>query len=444
MPSLKIFFTEKQKGWLSIVIELPVLILSILVILLIEGFFAGSEIALLSADSFHLRAKSKAGSQRARAALDLVLHPERVLSTTLVMTNICMIGTSVIITLFLIERHIQHAELLAILITSPLIVLFGELIPKTIFQRNATRLAPWVALPLMTFFWLLFPITKLISLYTSRLSRLVSPIDELFTGRAKTTREELRTLVQQGTKDSGLKSSESLMIKRIFDFKDTEAKHALIPLLKVNAISCDSTIRDSLENFKEHRHSRMPIFEERIDNIVGILEYSDLLVAPDIDAPISPFVSPAVFVPETQSLNRVLNEMSREDIELMVVVDEYGGAIGILTFEDVVEEIVGEIKDEYEKESARVRQIGPGRWLVQARVEIESINEQLGLEIPKGEYETLAGFLLQQFGGIPESGDELFFDPPSGTLRFSIQIASPKAIESVLIERIQTERTPIH
>ncbi len=415
--------------------EYTLVILSIVILLLIEGFYSGSEIALLSADPFHLRAHSKKKLSSVNAAIALTKHPERVLSTTLVMTNLCMIGISAIVTLFLISNQIRHAELIAILITSPLIVFFGELFPKTLFQKRSTKLAPLVAPLILATFWGLYPITKLLSLYTARLSRIVGPIDELVTGKPKTTREELRTLLAQGTKDSGLKSSETLMIKRIFDFKDTEAKHALIPLVRVNAIIKEATIQEALELFKEHRHSRMPVYEERIDNIVAVLKYSDLLAASDLMQSISSFLTTPTFVPETQSLDRVLTDMSEEDIEMVVVVDEYGGAIGVLTFEDIVEEIVGEIRDEYDIESARIRQLGPHRWLVQSRIEIDDINEQLSLELPKGEYETLSGFLLQQFGRIPEEGDELFFDTPACSLKVTIHQANPRAIEAVLIDR---------
>jgi len=164
----------------------------------------------------------------------------------------------------------------------------------------------------------------------------------MLVGKRRTTREELRALLSYNKKESELKPSEKKMIKRIFDFSDSEAKHALIPLVRVEAIDESATVRQALERFEKHRHSRMPVFSGRIDNAIGILDIADLLSTADLEQPIRHFTSSAHFVAETQSLEDLLVEMRDEDIEMVIVVDEHGGAVGVLTFEDIVEEIVGE------------------------------------------------------------------------------------------------------
>jgi putative hemolysin len=405
-------------------------------LLVLEGFFSGSEIAILSADKLALKKRAKAGARGAKLALELASHPERVLSTTLLCTSLCVIGISALIALYFLEHESRHTDLMAVLVTSPLVVILGELIPKTVYQRHATQLAPYIAYPIHWTFWAFFPITRILSAYTTRLSRIVGPIEELLTGKRRTTRDDIEHLLSYNRRESELKSSEKRMIKRIFDFRESEARHALIPLVRVDAIEDTVTVREALEQFERHRHSRMPVYSDRIDNIVGVLETADLFMATDLDQPIKLYLTSAHYVAETQALHDLIMEMHREDNETVVVVDEHGGAVGILTFEDIVEEIVGEISDEYDTDSLPYKELSERSWLVQARMEIHQINEQLAFELPHGEYETLSGFLLQQFGRIPEIRDELFFNTPGGQFKFTIRKATERHIETVLVERL--------
>lgn len=406
-------------------------------LLLCEGFFSGAEIALLSADKLALKKQAKQGLWGAKIAFELASHPERVLSTTLLMTSLCVISISSLISLYFLQTYPGQSELLAIITTSPLVVLLGELLPKTLYQRNATQVARWIAPPIQWVFWLFFPFTRFLSSYMTRLSRFVGPIEEMLIGKKKTTREEIRSILSYNRKETELKSSEKRMIKRIFDFKDSEAKHALIPLVRVDAVEDCTTVEETLRIFERNRHSRMPVYSDRIDNIVGILELTDLFASTDFKQPIRNYISSAYYVPETQSLEDVIREMRREDNEMAIVVDEHGGATGILTFEDIVEEVVGEISDEYDVDAPTFKALSDTSWLIQARMEIQQINDLFKLNLPQGDYETLSGFLLQQFGRIPDIRDELFFNTSAGNLKFTIRKATQRHIESVLIEKIE-------
>ncbi len=407
----------------------------VLPLVTLEAFFSGSEIALLSADKLYLLEQSKAGSSKSTLALKIAGHPERILSTTLLITNLCIVGISAIISLYFLENFHKNQNILAIAVTSPIIVFLGELIPKTIFQRNANTLAPWVAYPLHFTYWLFYPITRGLTYYTARLSHLVGPIEELLAGRRKTTRDEIRSLLTYKKNETEIKTTEKEMIKRIFDFRYSEARHALIPLVRVEAIEESSDLHFALECFERHRHSRMPVYLERIDNIIGILEIADLFSVSDLKQPIRSYITRAQYVAETQPLQDLMMEMRRKDHEMAVVVDEHGGAVGILTFEDIVEEIAGEINDEFDYESMSYRTLSEYSWIIQATMEIQKINEAIKIEIPDGNYETLSGFLLQQFGRIPEAKDELFFDTPTGAYKFTIQRATERHIETVVIEK---------
>lgn len=407
-------------------------------LLLIEGFFSGSEIALLSADKIALKSKAARGSGRAKLALKLANHPERVLISTLVMTALCVILISALCSLWARDRFGESSEWVAVAIASPLVVILGELIPKTFYQKNADRFAPWVSYPVTLVYYLFYPITRALSFYTSGLSRALRPIEELLTGKTQSGRDELLTVLAYGKRESELGVNEKRMIRRIFEFKGTEAKHILIPLIKVEAIEEHATIKEGLERFKSHRHSRMPVYSGRIDNIIGVLEVSDLFHAPDPNQSVRNFVTSATYIAETHHLDDLLKIMRRDETEMVVIVDEYGGAIGILTFEDIVEEIVGEIEDEHDDQTADFKELGEGKYLFQAKMEVTAINEKLHLEIPEGDaYETVGGFLLQQFSKIPEPGDELYFDTPAGTLKFVIRKANERQIQSVLVELVQ-------
>ncbi|MGZ3699339.1 MAG: hemolysin family protein [Bdellovibrionota bacterium] len=408
-------------------------------LLILEGFFSGSEIALLSADKLLLKKQARQGERGATLAMELATHPERILSTTLLMTSLSVISISALISLYFLERATPHSDFFAILVTSPLVVLLGELIPKTIYQKHSNFLAPIVARPVWVAYFMFYPVTRLISSYTTKLSRIVGPIEELLAGRKRTTRDDIVALLSYNRRESEIKTTEKQIIKRILDFRDSEAKHAVIPLVRVEAIEETATVQEALDRFEFHRHSRMPVYSERVDNIIGVLEAADLLSAVDVSQSIRHYITPAHYVSETQSLEDLLHEMRAEDNEMVVVVDEHGGAVGILTFEDIVEEIVGEIADEYDTDSAPYKEVSERSWLVQARMEISAINETLKLDLPHGEYETLSGFLLQQFGRIPEPRDELFFDTNAGPLKFTIRAATERHIEQVLIEKQEKE-----
>jgi CBS domain containing-hemolysin-like protein len=415
-------------------LDLTTLSLAVATILIIEALFAGSEIALLSADKLQLAHQAKKGSKNAKAALHWAEHPEKVLATTLLITSISMIAVSTLISIYVVQHLGEHSEWLAILIASPLIVILGELLPKALFQSRAHLAAPYFFRVIQYGFFILYPLTRLISLYTSRLSRLIAPLAEKLGGKPRNRREEIKHLLSYGKRESEMKASEKKMIKRIFDFKDTEAKHALIPLVKVEAIHDSALISEALDRFRIHRHSRMPVYSGRIDNIIGVLDIADLFSVTETARTIQEYVSNVPYVPETQTLHDLLQDMSREDSEMVVVVDEYGGAVGILTFEDIVEEIVGEIQDETDVNQLAYKVLTPQSWLILAKTEIALINEELKLYVPEGEYETLGGFLLQQFGRIPRTGDELYLNTQAGSLKFTIKRANERKIESVAVE----------
>lgn len=412
------------------------LIIILPILILIEGFFSGAEIALLSTDKIHLKKLSKKGAFGSSQALYLATHPEKVLSTTLLITSLCVIGNSALVAIYFFQTDMPFAEFKAVALTSFLVVIFGELIPKTLYRKYADRIAPYIALPVQITYYLFFPVTRLLSLYNYTVTRLIKPIETLVTGKKANSREDLQDMLEISQKDSEIQTSEKRMIQRIFNFKDSESKTALIPLLNVDAIENSATIEDAMKSFEEHRHSRMPVYSERVDNMIGILNFFDLINVHNLSESVSKYVKPIPFVAENQKLPDVLSQLNEEKMEMAIVVDEHGGSVGIVTFEDIVEEVVGELEDEDDPHTENVRRMDHTTWIVSARTEIVELNESVKINLPQGDYETLSGFLLQQFGRIPENRDELYLQTDEGHFKFTIRHASDRHIESVIIEKL--------
>lgn len=398
--------------------------------LIIEGFFSGSEMALISADKLMLHKQASRGNKGAKLALQLIAKPERVLATTLVGTNICVALQASLTTIYTFKNWGPSYEAYTVLVLSPLVLIFGEILPKTIYQRYAEQLAPRIAPLLQLANWVFLPVTWTLERYTDWLSKRIQPIEEMVTGKQKHShREELRYLLTYGQKETTLKTSERRMLKRILDFSKSEAKNALIPLIKVDMVEDTLSVAEALEAFTKFGHSRLPVYHERVDNIVGVLHLFDLFSEQDLSKPITLVMQPAQYSPESQQLEHLLFTMQKRGVQMSIVVDEYGGAVGIVTLEDILEEIVGDIHDEYDTETAQYRELSASEFLIQGHMEVEKINEQLKLGIPRGDYETLAGFLLQQFDRIPEEGDELYYS----NLKFVVRKASNRVIQMVYV-----------
>ena len=236
------------------------------------------------------------------------------------------------------------------------------------------------------------------------------------------------------TDDLKIQENEKKMIQKIIDFRELRTHSALIPLIKVDALSEDSSIEEAIEKFKMNGHSRMPLYRERIDHIVGMLEVKDLFLAKDPHQKVSHYAKPVRYIAESQRLESILGDFTQEN-PMLIVVDEHGGSVGIVTFEDLIEEIVGEIDDEHDPQTQPIRFLSHHRWLISASSEIALINESLKLSLPEGEeYETLGGLLIELFGKIPKSGSEKRLDTTQGIYFFKVQSANERHVHSAIVE----------
>lgn len=393
------------------------------------AFFTGSEIALISSDKIYLKRLKEKGRKEAIAALKLQENLDELLTTTQFGSNLSIAFATTLITIFIKRVLGNEHELFVVIVFTPLVLIFSDTLPKVIARHRADRLSLMVARPLLQFSRLFNPIIQLVSFYITQLSKIFRMDKQDSLSRRKRLREEVHSLLTESDQGNEIRQGQRRLIRKILDFSKHNVRKVLIPLVNVDAIETNTSMAEAIDHFEKLRHSRLPIYSERIDNIVGILNVKDVFFCQDLSAPVSKYMSTALFVPEYQQLAALTSDMNTNQTSMAIVVDEYGGAVGLLTKEDVLEEIVGDISDEFDDDTLSFLEISPNNYLVNTSMNINDLNERLHAKLPKGDYETLSGFLLQQFNRIPVVGDELFFSH----LRFRVHRATEKAIQTVII-----------
>lgn len=407
--------------------SIELVILLILLFLILQAFFAGSEIALISCDKIKMRSLAEEGSAAAGMVLDAHSKIESFIGTTLIGVNLSLIINTLVLTFYFEESFGQRSGLYTVAVLSPLIVVFGQVVPKAVFESKRNSIVLWIIYPLWIFSKLFYPVLFFVNLFTrgilSRPGKNMSSI----------TREELENVMEED-EDKPSSDYKRRVLRRIFGYSETTVGEIMIPLVRVDALERRSTLRDVRKLIAEKSHSRVPIFSDRVDNITGILNSFYVLGEQDLDNSVEQYALPPFYVPESKLVNELMDEMKGGRAGMAVVVDEYGGSVGIITLEDIIEEVVGEIEDEYDTGETPWRRLGAGQYLIDPTVEIGRLNDGLGLAIPEEEdYETLAGFLLYTHGSIPAPGTVIVF----GRKTFTVVSSTPRMISEV---HLRTEK----
>ncbi len=410
-----------------------VLAIIVMALILLEGFFSGSEIAIISANKALLRKRYGPQSRVSEMLERFHQEPQWLIGTHLIGTNICVVAASTLVTFYFRGRYGGIGELYALLIMSPTLLLLGEMVPKIAFQEYADRLASKSLTGLYFFSYVFYPLVWALALIGETASRVLGGPK----GSAEPflSRSELKYLLTSFQRRKDLPAHEQKMIRRIFRFSETTASEVMIPLVEIRALEEQETVERSLNLANRHPYTIYPVYRKRVDTIVGLVKMTDLLAAPDPNKKIADLAQPVIFVPETMPVDQLLARMQKENFLLAIVVDEYGGCVGIVTREDILEEIIGEIEDEHATEKPLFRQLAENRWLLNARMEIDRINESFGWNLPRDDYETLAGFLLNLFQRIPRSGELIRYRD----LIFLVKRTSPRAILEVMVSREKEE-----
>ena len=396
-------------------------------LILLNAFFAMAEIALVSLRKTRIKQLIEEGSHRARTVQRLVEDPTRLLAT--VQIGVTLVGffasAAGAVTLAqplasVLERTgipivAGNAAGLAVFLVTLVIGYFslvvGEISPKSLALQYAEKVALWSAGPLLLLSIILHPLVRVVT-WSSNL--LVRPFGGTATfSPPVVTEEELKMLVSAGEEEGVLEEEEREMIHSIFEFTDTVVRKVMVPRIDMKSVDVEAPIEELLDVIMNAGHSRVPVYEEDVDHIVGIVHAKDILRGlheHDKNITIRQLMRPPFIIPENKMIDELLAEFKKSKIQLAIVVDEYGGTAGLVTIEDLLEEIVGDIMDEYDVEEPMVEVIDANTSIVDARMPIDEINEQMDLELPEEEFDTIGGFVFGLFGKQPHLGESVEYD----------------------------------
>ena len=380
--------------------------------LLAVMFFSAAEMAFIASNRLRLRHAAEEGNRTAARYLEAFRHPEDALSTAMMGVTVAHIVAASTATWTLLPTLGGLAPVLVTVLLTPLMLVFGEIIPKAVAREWATSLILKLYRPLVWASVVLVPFVAF-----SRF--VVSSILRLFGGRepdmrAFVSREELKALLSMEPGEADVTTQEAEMIDKIFDLGDTTVREVMVPLVEAAILPDTASPRDAIALIRERGFSRIPLYRQRETSVVGVVAAMDLLSRGAAAATLDELKRQPYYVPETKRIDDLLREMQRTRTHMAVVVDEYGGSIGLVTLEDILEEIVGEIRDEHDRTPASVERLPDGSYLVAARTNIDELNEALDWSLPKEDYETVAGLVLATLHRIPRTGEE--FQIPGYTI----------------------------
>jgi len=398
-------------------------LLLLLICIVGSAFASGSETALVSASRIRLRHLASQGLNRANQALSLLDQKERSLVVTLIATNVFNIAAGVIATVTLQRWIGSFAPVVATVAMTSILLVVSEIVPKAYFRYHAEQTLSRAAIIWRFLSWMMAPITFPISLVTNLLFRL-------FRRKPKslyTTREEIKMVLEESVESGGLRQHQQEMLESALDYATTIVREVMVPISDVALIPETGRTDELLALVREQGHTRIPVYRERVDQIVAFVNVFDIFYDKDRKTFIRPYMRQARLVPDTKRIDKLFVEMQRERESLAIVVSEFGACFGIVTLEDIIEEIFGELTDEHENHVREIQQEEPGHFRVSGSTDIDDLKDETDIAIKKAGFETVAGYVLHHMGRIPRKG-ETFTD---GELRVRILEADRYSVKTV-------------
>lgn len=372
--------------------------------ILLNAFFAGYETGFVASNRIRVRHMVESENHaRATLLLHYLTHPERMITVVLVGTNMALVMGTIALT-----REV--GPLWSTIIATPLFLVFGEVLPKSAFRLHPTRFS-LALLPLIRFFDLAFaPVVVPISWLSAKLVSMVEGEMKAEESLMSTV-EDMRVLVDESAHRGTIEEEEKAMIHSVIDLQSRLAKEVMVPRINMVALPETASRSELIAKLVESGYTRLPVYRDSIDEIVGVVNAFDVLRARESCVTIERFIQDVLHVPDTMKLDDLLERMREHGSSIAVVTDEYGGTDGIITQEDVLEEIFGEFHDEYDKDETSIREVSPGAYVVDAHMELEVAAEVMGVELDDDEVETVGGWVMHQIGRIPATGEVIRDDP---------------------------------
>lgn len=410
------------------------LILAFIVCLVFSAFFSSAESAFLALPKLRIRYLVENGRRGAEWLAKMAESPEKILATVLLGNNLVNVAAATLGTIMAVWVFgLVWGPIIATVGVTALILIFGEVIPKTLAVHNAERLSLFYVKPLRVMQWCLYPFVLALSRIGLGVTRIIAQPDE---GKTLVSEGEIRSAINVGQVEGVVEQDEARMLHKVFEFTDRPVGKVMVPRTEIAWVEQGTKIGEFLDIYAQTPYSRFPVYKDNTDNVVGILFVKDILMKLnggiiDKEAVIDDLIRPAHFVPESKHLGELLTEMRNGGYHIVMVVDEYGGVAGMVTLGELTEEIIGDIGDELIEEKKEFVVTGDNTFQLDGGFRIEEANQELRLDLPEGDYETVAGFILSHLGRIPKQGEQLKYRH----LKFVIIEMQGVKIERIVVTR---------
>lgn len=406
-------------------------IILLVVLIMLSAFFSMSETALMSLSKIRIRHMAEEEVKGAKLVERLLEDPNKLLGAILIGNNIVNIGASAIATSLTAKLFggSEGSVAIATLIMTTIILIFGEITPKSVAKQKSEGVSLFVSKPIKLCVFIFKPLVTVFTGISSVFIKLMGA-DPKAT-EPFITEEELKTMVDVSEEEGVLEDVEKEMIHNVFDFADMQVKNVMVQRVDITALDSESTYDDVLTTIKKEQFSRIPVYKETIDDIIGILNVKDLIISgkEKKDFKVTDYIREPFYTFEFKKIKEVFNEMKKTRNPLAIVLDEYGGTVGIITMEDIIEEVFGEIEDEYDEVNNMIEIVKDGEYIVDGSAKLEDISEIIGVNMESDDLDSVGGLIIEELGRIPESKEEVVING----IRFVIEELEKNRIKKVRI-----------